>query len=557
MDDITTMTCKQIGVRWILRRLETLCTWGRLTFKSKKSRSLVIKKGKVIQARFKVQGETIPTISDSPIKALGKLFDDSLCHSSEPKNIMDQLLKWLNSIDNTPLPGNLKAWCFQFGIIPRLTWPFSLYCFPPSSVEAMEKKCSKFLRSWFGVSRSFSDVNLYSKTSPAALPISSVVEEFKVCQVRSALLLSQSKDHVARSTSIGIPTGKKWSANNAIQDANCSLRIKDVVGTIARGKLGLGHYGNKQWSTAEPIDKRRMVIAEVKKQEEDLRHVKAVSLVSQGAWVNWEGIERRPTSLGDLLCKPESSLSFFLRAVSDTLPSNTNLVRWGKLDDPTCLLCQTRPATLNHVLSSCHKALSEGRYTWRHNKVLRVIGNELNSLISEEIKVRSPQLQQMDFVREGTAIGRLKKPKPSNKGLLFEANDWQLQLDLDSKVVFPQELVVTNLRPDVILMSMSRKIIVLLELTVPWEERVSLSHEIKFGKYEHLLIEARQKGWRASCYPIEIGCRGFVSKSLSYMWRCLGLNSSRIKKVNSRLARETEMCSRWLWLKRNADWLSY
>ena len=44
MDDITVMTPHEIGMRWILERLDSLATWGRLTFKPKKSRSLVVKK---------------------------------------------------------------------------------------------------------------------------------------------------------------------------------------------------------------------------------------------------------------------------------------------------------------------------------------------------------------------------------------------------------------------------------------------------------------------------------------------------------------------------------
>ncbi|GFN96883.1 reverse transcriptase [Plakobranchus ocellatus] len=33
-------------------------------------------------------------------------------------------------------------------------------------------------------------------------------------------------------------------------------------------------------------------------------------------------------------------ISFLIRFVYDLLPSNANLVRWGKKDDPTCPLCQ-------------------------------------------------------------------------------------------------------------------------------------------------------------------------------------------------------------------------
>ncbi|GFN94119.1 reverse transcriptase [Plakobranchus ocellatus] len=69
--------------------------------------------------------------------------------------------------------------------------------------------------------------------------------------------------------------------------------------------------------------------------------------------------------------------SFLIRSVYDLLSSNANLVRWGKKDDPTCSLCQGWQ-TKEHVLSSCKVALSQGRYTWRHNRVLQ----ELASVIS-------------------------------------------------------------------------------------------------------------------------------------------------------------------------------
>ncbi|KAK3723333.1 hypothetical protein RRG08_059123 [Elysia crispata] len=70
-------------------------------------------------------------------------------------------------------------------------------------------------------------------------------------------------------------------------------------------------------------------------------------------------------------------ISFLIRSVYGFLPSNANLVRWGKKEDPTCPLCQCKQTT-EHVLSSCKIALSHGRYTWRHNRDLQ----ELAAIIS-------------------------------------------------------------------------------------------------------------------------------------------------------------------------------
>ena len=65
-------------------------------------------------------------------------------------------------------------------------------------------------------------------------------------------------------------------------------------------------------------------------------------------------------------------------SVYDILPTQTNLCIWKLSEDPLCKLCGKR-ATLEHVLSACTKALADGRYTWRHNKVLEN-GIEKNSL---------------------------------------------------------------------------------------------------------------------------------------------------------------------------------
>lgn len=141
--------------------------------------------------------------------------------------------------------------------------------------------------------------------------------------------------------------------------------------------------------------------------------------------------------------------------------------------------------------------------------------------------------------------------------VIAQANDWSVQFDVGSRLVFPREVAETLLRPDLLIKSTSKKILILVELTVPWEERVAVAHELKVTKYEHLVYEARQNGWFLYNLPVEVGCRGFVCKSLSFMWRVLGLSPRMIRKVNSKIVKETESCSRWLWLMRNSSWLPF
>ena len=92
-------------------------------------------------------------------------------------------------------------------------------------------------------------------------------------------------------------------------------------------------------------------------------------------------------------------------------------------------------------------------------------------------------------------------------------------------------------------------------MTVPWEDRIEESHQIKGQKYDHIVTEAIQNGWQAYCFPVEVGCRGFPAKSLSWMLRSLGLPSTKCKKAIIDIGKVAERCSKWLWLKRNASWL--
>ena len=60
----------------------------------------------------------------------------------------------------------------------------------------------------------------------------------------------------------------------------------------------------------------------------------------------------------------------------------------------------------------------------------------------------------------------------------------------------PKEVTLTNLRPDITIISMKTKQFGVVELTVPSEEIIELSGELKRHKYEKIAQENRMNGWR-------------------------------------------------------------
>ena len=111
-----------------------------------------------------------------------------------------------------------------------------------------------------------------------------------------------------------------------------------------------------------------MVQQKIRLTEED-RHSRAVGMGGQCAWTRWKTAERHLTWADSWQYEP-LRLKFLLRSVYDLLPSPANLQRWGLVEDPICHICD-KPGTMQHALSSCQTALTQGRYRWRHDTVLR------------------------------------------------------------------------------------------------------------------------------------------------------------------------------------------
>ena len=310
----------------------------------------------------------------------------------------------------------------------------------------MERQVSGRIKKWLGIPRSLSAVALYSTSSKLQMPFQSLTEEFKLARTGTALTIHDSKDSCVRSAGVFQYSGRKWSANTAIQEAETRLQQEEIVGIVCRGRQGIGYQTTQLWSREGTRGRRVMIQKKVRQEEEENRIQRAVGMRRQGAWMNWTGVTERSVTCNDIWKASPYSLKFLMSSVYDLLPTPMNLQLWGKREDAACGLCGRR-ASLEHILSSCKTALTQGRYRWRHDQVLK----ELAQCLEEGMKkVKTTGVTTfIQFVRPSREA--TKAEKQHEHGFLASAGDWEMLVDLERQLRFPREIRSTELRPDIVI----------------------------------------------------------------------------------------------------------
>ncbi|CAH1264057.1 Hypp2833 [Branchiostoma lanceolatum] len=176
---------------------------------------------------------------------------------------------------------------------------------------------------------------------------------------------------------------------------------------------------------------------------------------------------------------------------------------------------------------------SKGYLNQEGNANYRIALEEERRKTREEESAKA-QKKVISFVKQGQKVVPGTKSKPT--GGILNKGQWKMSVDLDTRLCFPRHICETTLRPDLVLWSEEAKAVIIVELTVPWEENIQAAFERKKLKYLNLKEQCEMKGWRTLLYPVEVGCRGFAGTSLARLYRDLAVG----KKVMKRMAEEVE-----------------
>ena len=464
-----------------------------------------------------------PSIHSRPIKFLGHIIDGSISDRNSSAELKDKLLAGLSVIDRSHFTGTQKLWILQHLLIPRIQWPLLIYEIPNSLAFKLEQKVSVFIRKWLHLHHSTSSLCFYSSAPPCPLPIKSLSSALKASKISGHLLLRNSQDPLVSSCVPKLRTGT-WKVEDAVLSCENDIKISQVCGNGHHNKHGLHKTIDDTYAFS-----------------------KAVQLQVQGQWTRWINYVQQDFSWASLMAIPANLTSFCLASTYDTLTSPTNLKRIAT--EAMCTLCSKDVCTTAHILGACKVALHQGRYTFRHDTVLHQVIEALQTFISN-IKEAVPisAKSSIMFVKKGAKVPRKRTPPV---GILHYASDWVLLADLNSNYCFPVHIAFTQLRPDITIFSNSLRKVILIELTCPCEENMQSWHSTKINKYLALKTVIESNGWCVELFAVEVGARGYCSKSLLCCFKKLGFNNTCIRNTIKKLSKSSMECSFCIWLARN------
>ena len=159
--------------------------------------------------------------------------------------------------------------------------------------------------------------------------------------------------------------------------------------------------------------------------------------------------------------------------------------------------------------------------------IIELLRAQCETANQQSITANEPIIQ---FLKEGECP--VRKQKNPNMMLLNGASDWKVSADLKTSLQFPVHIIQTEKRPEIVAWTDSKKSVLLIELTVPWEENREEAHERKKNRYETLRADCVEKSW--ICHVIPIGYRGFLGHSVISFLSKIGITGRSLKVASNR-----------------------
>jgi hypothetical protein len=468
----------------------------------------------------------------------------------------------IETVDKQPLSGASKVWLYQFMVMARLIWPFLVYSFSLTGIKPFEDFATKYIKKWYAANKPLNREILFLPKEVSGWNLKSPLTLFKSMQIVGQHILKYSNDPLTLSLSemsrhkARLSKDRKWRPGAVLDRLETQLDFS-IQYSGQTGSKGLGFGPPKISRHSSYKDKRHELSNLCKGEDAAARILSLQDLARSGDFLKWDNLMSTQTDWNtQILQLSDKELSFTLNGQALTLPSPSNLRRWGFNPVASCQLCGRLGASASHILAGCNVGLNQGRFTYRHNNILRSILCDLRGLIASSNRRLPCETTIPPISNSFILAGKKKATKKSlvvyNKPLLHLADDWELQVDLDGSFCWPIKELPETARPDVMWVSVSRRIVIWGELTSPMERRIDISAIKKKERYMKLKSDLMVKEWRVFDFTFEVGALGFVSNKLSGFLLKLGFPSCQAKYMINRMSIIARRSSFYIWNARHS-----
>ena len=489
-----------------------------------------------------------------PMRHLGHTYSEDLSTKPALDCAIKALEERLQLLDESPLGGFQKIWGYKHVIAPKLRWELLVNDFNVSEVERwLDPMVKKVLKKWAKMPKA-ANTSILFRRKLFGMGMMLPSAGFRTEQVGKMFTLKHAKDPRVNAvfqwhSKVESMQQRKWSKCATLEDAEKRVLLTESFPKMQHGRAGLGSQPPEK-----ELSYRGKVLREVKGLEEDAVLRTLNNLAFQGRVAAWQEVMDGDLDWQKLTFQgAQEELSWTANAIGDTLPTNVLLRIWKATTVDKCDLCQQPNCSLLHILNSCKVALNQGRYTWRHDQVLKLI----HRVVQEGMQVAnnsSTTAMGKIWLRSGETAPP-KDPKSRDVGhLLAGAKKWRCMFDLpDSAGVYPTvtvpgEILSSKQRPDGVVWSEQSRRIILIELTVPWEENMEAATKRKQSRYASISDMLRKRGWMVTLLTVEVGSRGFAGKSLNYLLK--GFGCKWAKSTRRLIGERARHCSYVIWLSR-------
>ena len=449
-----------------------------MKLKPSKCRSLSLSSGSAKSIPFHIDGDEIPTLDKESHKFLGSLitFKNS---SADIFNYLYQMIETsLENVASSLIRNEYKLKIYIRYFLPSLRYHLTVNDMCSSHLSQLDALTNRYLKKWSGIPHPGTLAFLHM---PNGLNISTITDLYTECHTLNHIAMRNRGDEIVNHClDTRLSRESQWVRKKSfvVQSETIYREVSDDTSKGVKQQKDLAK------------DSLRTKVA-------NFWHDHVKSLVVQGKFLDLLSLESNCTLWRSVMFNlPERVLKFLTNALGDSLNTKANLQRWGRSSSNKCKNC-SNTETLHHCLNNCSVQLDQGRYTWRHNNILKY------------------------FV------------ELSNSGLANDPSKPRVIHDIPNVTGFangstiPTKCTQTALKPDLCIYWENMKKLFILELTVPFETGIEKAHAYKTNKYAPIVSDIQNNGINVTFLAIEVGSRGFVSEE----------NSKRLKSFLSTISK--------------------